>query len=57
MSDGTANLILALATENAELRVALAEAQVLLVEIADEAGNHVLTVPFSDTVLDADGLN
>ena len=38
MSDGTANLILALATENAELRLALAEAQDLLVETAIDAG-------------------
>ena len=38
MSDDTANLILALATENAELRVALAEAQDLLVETAVDAG-------------------
>ena len=38
MSDGTANLILALATENAELRLALAEAQDLLVETAVDAG-------------------
>lgn len=38
MSDDTANLILALATENAELRVQLAEAQEMLVETAVDAG-------------------
>ena len=38
MSNNTAALILALATENAELRAALAEAQDLLVETAVDAG-------------------
>ncbi|TXM94032.1 hypothetical protein FV232_26070 [Methylobacterium sp. WL30] len=38
MTDETAALILALATENAELRAALAEAQELLVETAVDAG-------------------
>jgi uncharacterized coiled-coil DUF342 family protein len=38
MNDDTANLILALATENAELRAALAEAQEHLVETAVDAG-------------------
>ena len=38
MSNETAALILALATENAELRAALAEAQDLLVETAVDAG-------------------
>ena len=38
MSDNTAAVILALATENAELRAALAEAQDLLVETAINAG-------------------
>ncbi|TXM66785.1 hypothetical protein FV226_22990 [Methylobacterium sp. WL12] len=38
MSDDTANLILALATENVELRTQLAEAQDLLVETAVDAG-------------------
>ncbi|TXM63978.1 hypothetical protein [Methylobacterium sp. WL120] len=38
MSDDTVNLILALATENAELRAQLAEAQDLLVETAVDAG-------------------
>jgi hypothetical protein len=38
MSDDTAALILALATENVELRAALAEAQDLLVETAVDAG-------------------
>ena len=37
MNDDTANLILALATENAELRAQLAEAQDLLVETAVDA--------------------
>ena len=38
MSDDTTALVLALATENAELRAALAEAQELLVETAVDAG-------------------
>ncbi|TXM66911.1 hypothetical protein FV226_22810 [Methylobacterium sp. WL12] len=38
MSDDTAAVILALATENAELRAALAEAQELLIETAVDAG-------------------
>lgn len=38
MTDDTAALILALATENAELRAALAEAQELLIETAVDAG-------------------
>ena len=38
MSDDTAALILALATENVELRAALAEAQDLLIETAVDAG-------------------
>ena len=38
MSDETAAVILALATENAELRAALAEAQELLIETAVDAG-------------------
>ena len=38
MTDDTAALILALATENAELRVALAEAQELLIKTAVDAG-------------------
>ncbi|TXM94382.1 hypothetical protein FV222_21460 [Methylobacterium sp. WL103] len=38
MSDDTAALVLALATENAELRAALAEAQELLIETAVDAG-------------------
>lgn len=38
MSDETATLILALATENAELRAQLAEAQDLLIETAVDAG-------------------
>ncbi|TXN27645.1 hypothetical protein FV232_26005 [Methylobacterium sp. WL30] len=38
MSDDTAAVILALATENAELRAQLAEAQDLLVEVAVDAG-------------------
>ncbi|MCJ2074114.1 hypothetical protein MKK68_00355 [Methylobacterium sp. E-016] len=38
MSDETTALVLALATENAELRVALAEAQELLIETAVDAG-------------------
>ena len=44
MSDSTANLILALATENTELRAALAEAQELLIETAVDAGEmHALS--------------
>ncbi|TXM91266.1 hypothetical protein [Methylobacterium sp. WL116] len=38
MSDDTTALVLALATENAELRAALAEAQELLIETAVDAG-------------------
>ena len=38
MSDETATLILALATENAELRAQMAEAQDMLVETAVDAG-------------------
>ena len=38
MTDDTAAVILALATENAELRAALAEAQELLIETAVDAG-------------------
>ena len=38
MSDDEAAVILALATENAELRAALAEAQELLIETAVDAG-------------------
>jgi regulator of replication initiation timing len=38
MSDETATLILALSTENAELRAQLAEAQDLLIETAVDAG-------------------
>jgi hypothetical protein len=38
MSDETTTLVLALATENAELRAALAEAQELLIETAVDAG-------------------
>ncbi|MCJ2104597.1 hypothetical protein MKK70_04220 [Methylobacterium sp. E-041] len=38
MSDDTTALILALASENAELRAALTEAQELLVETAVDAG-------------------
>ncbi|MCJ2041355.1 hypothetical protein MKK55_20710 [Methylobacterium sp. J-059] len=38
MSDDTAALILALATENAELRAALAKAQDLLVETVVDTG-------------------
>ena len=38
MSDETTALVLALATENAELRAALAEAQELLIETAVDAG-------------------
>ena len=38
MSDETTVLVLALATENAELRAALAEAQELLIETAVDAG-------------------
>ncbi len=38
MSDETAALILALSTENAELRAQLAEAQELLIETAVDAG-------------------
>ncbi|MCJ2039065.1 hypothetical protein MKK55_08885 [Methylobacterium sp. J-059] len=38
MSNDTTALVLALATENAELRAALAEAQELLIEIAVDAG-------------------
>ncbi|WP_279603552.1 hypothetical protein [Methylobacterium sp. E-041] len=38
MSDETTALILALATENVELRAALAEAQELLIETAVDAG-------------------
>ncbi|TXN41559.1 hypothetical protein FV232_04740 [Methylobacterium sp. WL30] len=38
MSDDTTVLVLALATENAELRAALAEAQELLIETAVDAG-------------------
>ena len=38
MSDDTAAVILALATEIAELRAALAEAQELLIETAVDAG-------------------
>ncbi|TXN77383.1 hypothetical protein [Methylobacterium sp. WL8] len=38
MSDETAAVILALATENADLRAALAEAQDLLIETAVDAG-------------------
>ena len=42
MSDDAAAVILALATENAELRAALAEAQELLIETAVDAGEmHV----------------
>ena len=38
MSDETTALVLVLATENAELRAALAEAQELLIETAVDAG-------------------
>ena len=38
MSNETTALVLALATENAELRAALAEAQELLIETAIDAG-------------------
>jgi len=38
MGDDTTALVLALATENAQLRAALAEAQDLLVETAVDAG-------------------
>ncbi|MCJ2106420.1 hypothetical protein MKK70_13710 [Methylobacterium sp. E-041] len=38
MSDETTALVLAFATENAELRAALAEAQELLIETAVDAG-------------------
>ncbi|TXN15062.1 hypothetical protein FV219_02980 [Methylobacterium sp. WL122] len=38
MSDDAAAVIVALATENAELRAALAEAQELLIETAVDAG-------------------
>jgi hypothetical protein len=38
MTDATATLILALATEKAELRSVLAEAQELLIKIAVDAG-------------------
>ncbi|WP_187276153.1 hypothetical protein [Methylobacterium sp. WL116] len=38
MSDETTALVLALATENAELRAALTEAQELLIETAIDAG-------------------
>ena len=38
MSDDTTALVLALATENAELRAALVEAQELLIETAVDAG-------------------
>ena len=40
MSDDTAALILTLATENAQLRAALAEAQELLIETAVDAGEQ-----------------
>lgn len=53
MSDVVAALLLALATENAELREQLASAQDMLVETANDAGNMHALVEAMRTERDA----